>query len=64
MGKKFIDRNEKKDVELPQKKRISDDGVIGMVIEVVVRNYKIENQGYYKGRGMYRLRPEMLECIY
>ena len=56
MGEKFIDRNEKKDVALPQKKRISDDGVIGMVIEEVVRNYK--------GRGMYRLRPEMLECIY
>ena len=40
--KKFIDRNEKKDVELPQKKRISDDGVIDVVIEEVVCNYKIE----------------------
>ncbi len=40
--KKFIDRKEKKDEDLPQKKRISDDGVIDRVIEEVIRNYKIE----------------------
>ncbi len=39
---KFIDRTEKEDVDLPQKKRISDDGVIEMVIEEIIHNYKID----------------------
>ncbi|MCP4270064.1 MAG: hypothetical protein GY777_31570 [Candidatus Brocadiaceae bacterium] len=39
---KFIDRKAKADVELPQKKRISDDGVVERVIEVIIDNYKIE----------------------
>ncbi len=38
----MIDRKEEKDVELPQKKRIGDDGVLGRVIEEVVLHYKIE----------------------
>ncbi len=42
MQKKFIDRTEKKDAELPQKKRISDDGVIERVIEEIIHNYKID----------------------
>jgi len=40
--RKFIDRTEKEDAELPQKKRISDEGVIKRVIDVIVRNYKID----------------------
>jgi REP element-mobilizing transposase RayT len=40
--KKFIDRTEKKDAELPQKKRISDVGVIERVIEEIIHNYKID----------------------
>ncbi len=39
---KFIDREAKVDVELAQKKRISDDGVVERVIEVIIDNYKIE----------------------
>ncbi len=39
---KFIDRTEKEDVDLPQKKRISDDSVIEMVIEEIIHNYKID----------------------
>ncbi len=40
--RKFIDRGEKKDTDLPQKKRICDDGVIEKVIEVIIHNYKID----------------------
>ncbi len=39
---KFIDRKDENDVELPQKKRISDNGVLDRVIGEVVLNYKIE----------------------
>jgi REP element-mobilizing transposase RayT len=40
--RKFIDRTIKKDVDLPQKKRIGDDGVIERVIEEIVHRYKID----------------------
>ena len=40
--KKFIDRVGKKDVELPQKKMISDNGIIERVINEIVYTYKIE----------------------
>ena len=40
--RKFIDRTEKEDADLPQKKRISDDGVIEKVIEEIIHSYKID----------------------
>jgi REP element-mobilizing transposase RayT len=40
--RKFIDRTEKEDAELPQKKRISNEGVIERVIEGIIHNYKID----------------------
>ncbi len=40
--RKFIDRTKKEDADLPQKKRISDDGVIERVIKEVIHNYKID----------------------
>ena len=40
--KKFIDRTEKGDAELPQKKRIGDEGVVKKVTEEIIRNYKIK----------------------
>jgi REP element-mobilizing transposase RayT len=40
--RKFIDRTEKEDADLPQKKRISDDGVIERVIEEIIHKYKID----------------------
>ena len=40
--RKFIDQTEKVDADLPQKKRVSDDGVIERVIKEVMRNYKID----------------------
>ncbi len=39
---KFIDRREKEDLDLPQKKRICDNGVIERVIEVISQNYKVD----------------------
>jgi hypothetical protein len=38
---KFIDLTEKEDPDLPQKKRIGDDGMIEMVIEEIIHSYKI-----------------------
>ncbi len=40
--RKFIDRKEKADADLPQKKRISDEGVIKSVLEEIIHNYKID----------------------
>ncbi len=40
--RRFIDRTEKEDVDLPQKKRISDDGLVESVIEEIIRSYKID----------------------
>jgi REP element-mobilizing transposase RayT len=40
--RKFIDRAEKEDAELPQKKRIGDEGVVKKVTEEIIRNYKIK----------------------
>lgn len=39
--RKFIDRTEKEDIDLPQKKRIGDVGVVERVIKETMRSYKI-----------------------
>ena len=38
----FIDRTEKEDTDLPQKKKISDDGAVERVIEEIIHNYKTD----------------------
>lgn len=40
--RKFIDRTEKEDADLPQKKRISDEGVIERVVGEIMHNYKVD----------------------
>jgi hypothetical protein len=40
--RKFIDRTEKEDADLPQKKRISDEGVIERVVGEIIHNYKVD----------------------
>jgi hypothetical protein len=40
--RKFIDRTEKEDAGLPQKKRISDEGVIERVVGEIIHNYKVD----------------------
>ncbi len=38
--RKFVDRNEKADADLPQKRRISDEGVVKRVLEEIIHNYQ------------------------
>ncbi|MCP4253031.1 MAG: hypothetical protein GY775_06415, partial [Candidatus Scalindua sp.] len=40
--RKYIDRTEKEDIELPQKKKISDDGMVERVIEKIVHSYGVD----------------------
>ncbi len=40
--RKFTDRTKKDDIDLPQKKRVSDDGLIESVIEEIMHSYKID----------------------
>ncbi len=42
--KKFINPIGKRDPELPQKRQISDDGILNKVIEEIVDRYKIEKE--------------------
>ncbi len=53
MQRKFIDRTEKEDAGLPQKKRISDEGVIGRVVGEIVNRDRIVNRDsdYLKDPG-------------
>ncbi|MGR3318614.1 MAG: transposase [Candidatus Anammoxibacter sp.] len=46
--KKFIDHTVKIDSELPQKKQVSNNGILSKVIEEIVKNYKIEKETLLK----------------
>ena len=46
--KKFIDPKCKRDPDVPQKRQISDDGILNKVIEEIVDNYKIEKERLFE----------------
>ena len=48
---KFINRGEIKEKELPQKQKISDDGILNRVIDEIAHSYKVEKDSLLKRKS-------------